>query len=610
MATIGKFDAPMSLKGCQFKLGEYTNIVKTIKATNTREKLTLEETKQTAETDKNNIAIQMLTDKAFVKQNVTPVQLNERGEEVLTVEGREYVITGRKKIIEGVDDMILMLFGHYNEGSVTHYNILMKWGVYCGDILVWQDNFEVVRVTDITFSPDGEEISRTQTVFEASADCGLNDGFDCMYIKERKLYRIVTSKLATVINPLLTDSFLTLLECSEFVNSYDKSNGFTTWTYLVKAGEIGINRDDRRPGMPGCYYIAQTVGVFDFIGGSRKVEVTAYFGYKIRTKIGSADMQQAYRWPTTVMLETIYTPEHEFEPYGTYPDKSSTTRFASISHSHMDPDYDIEENEYRDDERFLPMLWPNEYGAEYYKDCSYEIAMNKEPLNYGDNVANVNLYEFCAVGSGSFIRTQFIIYFDQETGHFWDSWPAADWAQSELIVLVQPEMSEKIKAYKWNHVTYDALNNLLIMTYCDVTGESDALVPHLAGYFIRTMFEPVISDDIVTSYNMSMSLTPLLYKDANVDVVSTDAVTFDERTNRILLVSKYYGAFSLNGYIWDESLNKYYTKEGQEVVSITSGDKTVMLARNETNGQVCYIVLILGYDMLNEWRIKIYQAMN
>ena len=135
----------------------------------------------------------MLNGTMFVKQHVIHIQKDGEGRDTLTVNGHDYIIIGTPRIAEGVDDMILMLFGKYTEGGTTHYNLIMKWGIYCDDVLVWQDEFEVVKVTDIQYThpEDNKDIwneeSRSIEVLEISHDNEFNHGFDCSYIKVRHL---------------------------------------------------------------------------------------------------------------------------------------------------------------------------------------------------------------------------------------------------------------------------------------------------------------------------------------------------------------------------------------------------------------------------------------
>ena len=576
MTTVGGLDAPLTLKGCQFKLNEYANIARALDSSMKQEKQKIKATEQLAEEYNDNVAVQVLNGSMFVKQNEFPIQKNAQDKDILTVEDKEYVIE-KVRVVEGEEDAIIMIFGNCEYDGVIHYNLLMKWGVYVGDVLVWQDDFEVVKVDGV----EPIEISPYNT---------NNDAFDIVYIKERRIYRICSNVYVSAS----ADNYLVMLECCNFVNSYDKVNKSTHWTYLISPGDE-IGPDEEHKYLCGCYYVMRFIGLFDSIAGY-KTEISACFGYKIRQK---PDTEATCKWPTIYIIQSTFKEERIYDTKDSYVEHDGESLTTYICRSYRDPDYTWEDV----DERFTPELWLSS-SSEYYKDCAFKNIVNHFQVDTETHsVSNdENIYEFYIVGPGSFITAHLFLNFNVADGRYIDA-TTDDCMQSKTFIDNE-QLMKTLKAYKWSHVEYEPSNDGALMIYDDILTENG--VHQLIGLMIKTVLNINMKE---ATYTLDLAANPLLYTKAENDTIPTYTLSYSAKNDKLLVITSEYGVLKLNGYVWDDSENKYYIKDNQDVICISrSGYNNIMIARNNDNPRYC--VYLLNYNILNEWFINIKQAYN
>ena len=155
-------DSPMSLKEVQFRLSNYSSIIENYEKQIIQLKENYETAKKTINQYENNIIMELFKNELIFKQHSEDIN------DVISIDDVEYQIIN-SKIVDGIDDVMLMFEVEHEDKKY----IAIKWGVFYGDILKWQDSYKLIKINGINL-----EISST---------------FNCKYSTSDHNYYLISS---------------------------------------------------------------------------------------------------------------------------------------------------------------------------------------------------------------------------------------------------------------------------------------------------------------------------------------------------------------------------------------------------------------------------------
>lgn len=169
-------DSPMSLKEAQFRLTNYSSVIKDYEKQIVQLKENCESTKKTVNQYENNIIMELFKNELIFKQH------SENINNVIYIDSVEYRIID-SKIIDGIDDVIIMFEVDHNDKKY----IAVKWGVFYGDILKWQDTYELIKINGTNL----EISSMFNCKYSTSDQCYYlissikNSNKDCLFMAKK-----------------------------------------------------------------------------------------------------------------------------------------------------------------------------------------------------------------------------------------------------------------------------------------------------------------------------------------------------------------------------------------------------------------------------------------
>lgn len=155
-------DSPMSLKEAEFRLTNYSSVIRDYEKQLVQLKEKYETMKKAMNQYENNIIMELFKNELIFKQH------SENTNDVIYIDGVEYRIVD-SKIVDGFDDVVIMFEVEHNNKKY----VAIKWGVFYANVLKWQDSYKLVKINGINLE--------------------ISSSFNCKYSTSDRCYYLISS---------------------------------------------------------------------------------------------------------------------------------------------------------------------------------------------------------------------------------------------------------------------------------------------------------------------------------------------------------------------------------------------------------------------------------